>query len=91
MRDRVARILFRSGPCCWIDVIGRSAAPELYLKTIPSDFALLHRGQVWCFYQVWTIFDYHLSNVPYWSLNYRVWYYVLFGIYCFVAPGGAGC
>lgn len=71
-----------------IDVIGRSAAPELYLKTIPSDFALLRIGASLVFLaEVWTISITTFSNVPYWSLNYEVWYYVLFGIYCFVAPG----
>ena len=70
-----------------LDAIGRSAAPELYLKTIPSDFVLVRIGASLAFLaEIWTISIMTFSNVPYWSLNYEVWYYVLFGVYCFGNP-----
>jgi peptidoglycan/LPS O-acetylase OafA/YrhL len=34
--------------------------------------------------EIWTLGIQLFTNVPYWSLNYEVWYYVLFGILCFV-------
>jgi peptidoglycan/LPS O-acetylase OafA/YrhL len=34
--------------------------------------------------QIWTLGIQLFSNNPYWSLNYEVWYYVLFGILFFV-------
>lgn len=33
--------------------------------------------------EVWGMAIQSFSNVPYWSLNYEVWYYVLFGIWIF--------
>ena len=70
-----------------LDVIGRSAAPELYLKTIPSDFVALRIAASLAFLaEIWTISITTFSNVPYWSLNYEVWYYILFGIFCFCNP-----
>lgn len=68
-----------------IDSLGRSAAPELYSKLIPSDYLLVRIVASLVFLaELWTISITTFSNVPYWSLNYEVWYYVLFGIYCFV-------
>ncbi len=34
--------------------------------------------------ELWTLGIQLFTNVPYWSLNYEVWYYVLFGILSFV-------
>jgi len=34
--------------------------------------------------EIWTLGIQLFTNVPYWSLNYEVWYYVLFGILFFV-------
>jgi peptidoglycan/LPS O-acetylase OafA/YrhL len=47
--------------------------PWLYLP-----FHLLFMGELWSFVEVppWL--------VPYWSLNYEVWYYVLFGAACYL-------
>ncbi|MBK8384290.1 MAG: hypothetical protein IPL11_00850 [Candidatus Accumulibacter sp.] len=62
-----------------LDMIGRSA-PDLYLKTIPSDYVWLRIAASLVFLaEVWTISITTFSNVPYWSLNHEVWYYVLFG------------
>lgn len=70
-----------------LDLIGRSAAPDLYLKIIPSDYAWLRIGASLFFLaEIWAVSITTFSNVPYWSLNYEVWYYILFGIYCFCRP-----
>ncbi|MFT4517627.1 MAG: peptidoglycan/LPS O-acetylase OafA/YrhL [Halioglobus sp.] len=34
--------------------------------------------------EIWTLGIQLFTNVPYWSLNYEVWYYVLFGLLYFV-------
>jgi peptidoglycan/LPS O-acetylase OafA/YrhL len=34
--------------------------------------------------QIWTLGIQLFSNNPYWSLNYEVWYYVLFGVLFFI-------
>jgi len=34
--------------------------------------------------ELWTMSDYPPWLGPWWSLNYEVWYYVLFGVACFV-------
>lgn len=70
-----------------LDVIGRSAAPELYFKSIPSDFVVLRIAASLTFLaEIWTISIMTFSNLPYWSLNYEVWYYILFGVFCFCDP-----
>lgn len=70
-----------------VDVIGRSLSPDLYIDTIPSDYVPIRIAASLVFLaEVWTVSITTFSNVPYWSLNYEVWYYVLFGLYCFVAP-----
>lgn len=89
--SRAARILSLSAFAVLLtpilDTIGRSAAPELYLKTIPADFALLRIVASLAFLaEIWTISITTFSNVPYWSLNYEVWYYIIFGVYCFANP-----
>jgi peptidoglycan/LPS O-acetylase OafA/YrhL len=70
-----------------IDAVGRGFSPELYGNLIPSDYILLRIAASFVFLaEVWFISITTFSNVPYWSLNYEVWYYVLFGIYCFAKP-----
>jgi peptidoglycan/LPS O-acetylase OafA/YrhL len=34
--------------------------------------------------EIWTLGIQLFTNVPYWSLNYEVWYYVLFGVLFFI-------
>ncbi len=70
-----------------IDTVGRSASPEMYANLIPSDYTLVRMLSGLTFLgEIWSISIMMFSNLPYWSLNYEVWYYVLFGVYCFVTP-----
>jgi len=70
-----------------IDSVGRSASPGVYANLIPSDYALVRMLSGLTFLgEIWSISIMMFSNLPYWSLNYEVWYYVLFGVYCFVTP-----
>ncbi len=71
-----------------IDSVGHFASPEIYANLIPSDYALVRILSGLTFLgEIWSISIMMFSNLPYWSLNYEVWYYVLFGVYCFVTPG----
>jgi len=36
--------------------------------------------------QAWNFTVQPLTNGPYWSLCYEVWYYVMFGLWCFASP-----
>jgi peptidoglycan/LPS O-acetylase OafA/YrhL len=70
-----------------LDVIGRSTAAELYLNNVPSDFVLIRIIASLTFLaEIWSLSIMTFSNLPYWSLNYEVWYYIIFGVYCFFKP-----
>ena len=66
-----------------LDAIGRSLQPDLYA---PS-WGYVADGRVWQFVsglffvnQFWFTNVTQGSDLPYWSLGYEVWYYVIFGV-----------
>ena len=64
-----------------LDGIGRAIRPEIYqpLALLPYLGAFLFVNQLW-------YLDTGVgSNAPYWSLNYEVWYYLLFALLTFAA------
>lgn len=68
------------------DVIGRATMPEIY-AIVPYDYPLVRIAAGLVFLaEIWDISIMMFSNLPYWSLNYEVWYYVIFGVYCFAKP-----
>ena len=69
-----------------LDTIGLSINPELYLS-LPE---FQQHGQIWQFIsgflfvnQLWSMNTPIGSNLPYWSLGYEIWYYLLFGMALF--------
>lgn len=69
-----------------LDAWGRSVRPELY----SMDWGYVFTGQVWQFLsglffvnQIWFSDIQTGSNLPYWSLGYEIWYYLLFGVAMF--------
>ncbi|NRA52656.1 MAG: acyltransferase [Gammaproteobacteria bacterium] len=61
------------------DLLGNQIAPELYgdhydliAVRILSSLAFTN--------ELWVVSIQSLSNVPYWSINYEVWYYVMFAV-----------
>ena len=67
-----------------LDMVGREIRPELYAANIPSDYWFIRvMASLLFLCEIWTISITTFSNIPYWSLNYEVWYYVLFGMYLF--------
>lgn len=88
--DRASRIYSVAIPALLFtlaaDSISRHINPQFYL-TLGNNFAhplrrifvnLIFCGQVWDFRTT------PLSNTPYWSINYEVAYYIIYGLYYYV-------
>jgi peptidoglycan/LPS O-acetylase OafA/YrhL len=68
-----------------LDGIGRSLHPGLY--DYPFDqFVVRTVASLLMLNEVWFVSITAFSNVPYWSIAFETWYYVLFGLAMFV-PG----
>lgn len=66
-----------------LDGIGRSLNLAAYDGS-PFDWWIVRMlGSLTFLNDTWFLSIQSFSNVPYWSLNYEVWYYVLFGIWAF--------
>ena len=72
-----------------LDAIGRLYRPELYALS----WGYVADGQFWqfasgllFFNQIWGLNLPQGSDLPYWSLGYEVWYYVIFGLATFAPP-----
>jgi len=71
------------------DLIGNQIAPEVYgnhydlmwLRVL-SSLAFTN--------EMWMVSIQSLSNVPYWSINYEVWYYVMFAVLFYSRRFGLG-
>jgi peptidoglycan/LPS O-acetylase OafA/YrhL len=72
-----------------LDIVGERLNPGLYAHTTTHDLWLVRLLSSALFMnEFWGISITTFSNVPYWSLNYEVWYYVVFGIFVFwTGPG----
>lgn len=67
-----------------LDVVGESLVPGLYAGNTTHDHALLRIATSFMFLnEIWSTSIMTFSNIAYWSLNYEVWYYVLFALFAF--------
>lgn len=67
-----------------LDSLGEAMAPQFYGDATTRDLAWLRILTSLAFLnEVWTLSIMSFSNVPYWSLCYEFWYYVLFAILTF--------
>ena len=67
-----------------LDAVGQSLAPALYTGNTTEGHALLRILTSLTFLnEIWFISIMSFSNIAYWSLNYEVWYYLLFAIHAF--------
>ena len=91
--SRLARIYSVALPALAVtfalDSLGRLCRPELY----SSAWGYLPDHRAWQFVsgllfvnQLWGLDVPQGSDLPYWSLGYEVWYYVLFGLATFASP-----
>jgi peptidoglycan/LPS O-acetylase OafA/YrhL len=82
--DRVSRIYSVALPALaltlLLDMIGRAAAPEIY-DGIAAHNRLAERLLVSALLvnESWGLEVQALSNTPYWSISYEIWYYFIFG------------
>jgi peptidoglycan/LPS O-acetylase OafA/YrhL len=67
------------------DALGRSISTELY-KYPWDQFAVRTTAALAMLNEFWFIAITPFSNVPYWSIAYESWFYLLFGVVLF-APG----
>ncbi|MFM9916859.1 MAG: acyltransferase family protein [Rhizobacter sp.] len=66
-----------------LDALGRHLYPAMY--DYPFDrFALRLAGCVLMLNEAWLVSITYFSNVPYWSIAFEFWYYVLFGLMMFL-------
>lgn len=90
--SRLSRVLSLALPVVLLtpllDLMGESLAPALYAGNTTHDLAWLRVLTSLLFMnEIWSVSIMSFSNIAYWSLNYEVWYYVLFSIYVFVSRG----
>ena len=65
-----------------LDAVGRSLHPALY--SYPFDqFAVRLVASFLMLNEIWLVSITSFSNVPYWSIAFEVWYYVIFGVAMF--------
>jgi peptidoglycan/LPS O-acetylase OafA/YrhL len=68
-----------------LDGIGRGLFPALY--AYPYDHLVIRTlASLSMLNEIWLVSITSFSNVPYWSIAFEFWYYVLFGLSMFVAP-----
>lgn len=66
------------------DVVGQTLAPDIYAGHTTNDHTLLRIATSFLFLnEIWSVSIMTFSDTAYWSLNYEVWYYILFGVYLF--------
>lgn len=90
--SRLSRVLSLAVPAVLLtpllDLIGESLAPALYAGNTTHGLAWLRMLSSLLFMnEIWSVSIMSFSNIAYWSLNYEVWYYVLFSIFVFCSPG----
>lgn len=66
-----------------LDTVGRQFHPALYAYPY-EQFAVRLGAGLGMLNEIWFVSITGFSNVPYWSICYEAWYYVAFGLLCFV-------
>ncbi|MBO1079616.1 acyltransferase family protein [Roseomonas haemaphysalidis] len=87
---RVSRIVSVAIPAliatAFLDAAGQAIRPELYSADwgFSNEHPFLqYLGSLLFLNRIWHLNLDVGSNLPYWSLNYEVWYYILFGVAAF--------
>jgi peptidoglycan/LPS O-acetylase OafA/YrhL len=68
-----------------LDYAGQAIRPELYRDYLYEGAAYYFPFFLLFASDLWFLAETAFSNVPFWSLCYEVWYYVLFGVVAFSA------
>lgn len=88
--SRLARIYSVAIPVVlvtpFLDLAGEAMNPAFYMdKTTHDLWAIRAISSLLFLNEIWFVSIMSFSNVPYWSLCYEVWYYVLFAIMTFTS------
>ena len=89
---RITRILSVAIPAIFLtilfDTIGNSLSPHAYADGYDArDYPLVRILSSLTFTnELWFLSIQSFSNVPYWSLNYEVWYYAIFAAWAYTSP-----
>lgn len=83
--DRMARIYSVAAPIVLISTAfalwGMASGSDGYERFYQAEQIWLYLGVYFSFLgHAWTLQEVPFGNIPYWSLNFEVWYYVLFGV-----------
>lgn len=86
--SRLARFYSLAVPavllCPLLDMAGEAIAPQFYAGVTTHTMAAVRIvSSLLYLNEMWTLSIMSFSNVPYWSLCYEMWYYVLFAIVAF--------
>lgn len=86
--SRLARVFSVVVPalvlCVVLDAVGRQIWGKPYASYPFDQLAVRLGASLLMLNEVWFVSITSLSNVPYWSITYEFWYYVLFGVLTFV-------
>jgi peptidoglycan/LPS O-acetylase OafA/YrhL len=67
-----------------LDLMGETMAPGLYSGNTTYGLAPVRIVSSFLFLnEIWSVSIMCFSNIAYWSLNYEVWYYLLFALFAF--------
>lgn len=68
-----------------LDIIGESYSEYFYRDKTTHDYWYIRILSSFLFInEIWGMSIMSFSNVPYWSLCYEMWYYILFSVYTFM-------
>lgn len=86
--SRVSRVFSVVVPalvvCLLLDALGRQFWDKPYGSYPFDNFVLRLGGSLLMLNEVWFVSITSLSNVPFWSITYEFWYYLLFAVVTFV-------
>lgn len=88
--SRLSRVLSVTVPAVFLtlllDTAGRSLYPAIYAQYPYDQLVVRAIGSLLLLNEVWFISITSFSNVPYWSIAFEFWYYVLFALAMFMPP-----
>jgi peptidoglycan/LPS O-acetylase OafA/YrhL len=91
-RARAVRIYSVAMPALAVtflaDILGLNYEPAAYVGHPSSSHSMIE-GLIACLTfsgEFWSNHTYFGTNEPYWSIDFEVWYYILFGIVLFLRP-----
>jgi peptidoglycan/LPS O-acetylase OafA/YrhL len=66
-----------------LDAVGRTLSPTIYAGYPFDNLSLRLAVSMLMLNELWGMSVTCLSNVPYWSITFESWYYLMYGLWCF--------